>query len=137
VRLSEETKNPKKTIPLVLSLSVAISTAMSFGFGVFLLCSMGRFDKLVNTTLGAVYLQLYVNAIGLKAGLAVATTIMVLLAIFVASQVMTASSRLIWAMARQQGVPFSVYFAHVEPKVDVPLRALVASFVAILLLGLL
>ncbi|KAH7234281.1 hypothetical protein B0J15DRAFT_599016 [Fusarium solani] len=100
---------------------------MSFGFGVFLLCSMGRFDKLVNTTLGAVYLQLYVNAIGLKAGLAVATTIMVLLAIFVASQVMTASSRLIWAMARQQGVPFSVYFAHVEPKIDVPLRALVAS----------
>ncbi|KAM6507092.1 hypothetical protein FALCPG4_018481 [Fusarium falciforme] len=137
VHLSEETKNPKKTIPLVLSFSVAMSTAMSFGFGVFLLYSMGRFDKLVNTTLGAVYLQLYVNAIGLKAGLAVATTIMVLLAIFVASQVMTASSRLIWAMARQQGVPFSAYFAHVEPNIDVPLRALVASFVATLLLGLL
>ncbi|WZH50403.1 hypothetical protein QYS62_011647 [Fusarium acuminatum] len=137
VHLSEETHNPKRTVPLVLSTSVAVSTLISFGFGIFLLFKMGDFSKLVDSSLGQVYLQLYVDSIGFKAGLAVATTIMTLLAIFVASQLMTGSSRLVWAMARQQGVPYSDYFSYVHPKVEVPIRAFVVSFIATLLLGLL
>ncbi|KAG7404755.1 Choline transport protein [Fusarium oxysporum f. sp. rapae] len=137
VHLSEETHDSKRTIPLVLTTSVAASTFMSFGFAIFLLFKMGDFSNLVDLSLGQVYLQLYADSIGFRAGLAVATTIMTLLAIFVASQILTGSSRLIWAMARQQGVPFSDYFSYVNPDFKVPLRSFVASFVVTVLLGLL
>jgi choline transport protein len=137
VHLSEETHDPKRTIPLVLTTSVAISTLMSFGFAIFLVFKMGDFSDLVDLSLGQVYLELYTDSIGFGAGLAVATTIMTLLAIFVASQILTGSSRLIWAMARQQGVPFSNYFSHINQDFKVPIRSFVASFVVTILLGLL
>jgi choline transport protein len=137
VHLSEETHDPKRTIPLVLTTSVAISTLMSFGFAIFLVFKMGDFSDLVDLSLGQVYLELYTDSIGFGAGLAVATTIMTLLAIFVASQILTGSSRLIWAMARQRGVPFSNYFSHINQDFKVPIRSFVASFVVTILLGLL
>ncbi|KAK2933414.1 hypothetical protein FoTM2_007875 [Fusarium oxysporum f. sp. vasinfectum] len=137
VHLSEETYDPKRTIPLVLTTSVAISTLMSFGFAIFLVFKMGDFSDLVDLSLGQVYLELYTDSIGFGAGLAVATTIMTLLAIFVASQILTGSSRLVWAMARQQGVPFSNYFSHINQDFKVPIRSFVASFVVTILLGLL
>lgn len=137
IHLSQETKNPKRIIPLVLVLSVIISTLLSFGFGIFLVYRIGNFSDLSDATLGQVYLELYTNSIGFGPGLAVATTIMLVLAIFVASQLMTAASRLIWAMALSHGTPFSSYFAHIDQRFEVPVRAFGASFGASLLLGLL
>lgn len=137
IHLAQETKNAKRTLPRVLACSVPISTLLSFGFAIFLAYRMGDFANYGDSSLGEVYLTLYADSIGLGPGLAIATTIMLTLAFFVASQTMTGASRLIWAMSMANGVPYSRYWAHVDNRVQVPMRAFWASFGATLLLGLL
>jgi amino acid transporter len=48
----------------------------------------------------------------------------------------TSTSRTYWALARDNGTPFSKYFSHVHVKLQVPVRAVVALTVVEMLLGL-
>ncbi|KAH8883541.1 hypothetical protein GQ53DRAFT_698977 [Thozetella sp. PMI_491] len=137
LHLSQETKKPKRTIPRALVLSIALSILFCFGFAIFILYSLSDLDSLVGSSLGQIYLQLYVNSIGFEAGLGVGTMIMVPLGVFVGTQIMTTSSRLIWAMAVQRGVPFSSYFCVVDSKTEIPLRAFWASFAVSCAMGFL
>lgn len=49
----------------------------------------------------------------------------------------TAGSRLAWSMARDRAFPFSDYFAQVNKRFTMPLRAMVGVLVLNLLVGLL
>ncbi|KAL3472832.1 amino acid/polyamine transporter I, partial [Aspergillus californicus] len=135
--MSFETKEPQRTIPLVLVCSVAASTILCFGFAILLLFALGPLESLSNSSLGAIYLQLYVNSIGKASGLAVATIIMLLLNQFCGVQLLSASSRVIWALSRAQWVPFSSIFARVNPITGVPVPATFFSVTVSMLLGLL
>ncbi|KAH7161493.1 amino acid permease [Dactylonectria macrodidyma] len=48
----------------------------------------------------------------------------------------TSGSRLLWAMARDNGTPFSRYLSHLHPKLNVPVRAILVQAVFNLLFGL-
>jgi choline transport protein len=135
--MSFETRDPKRTIPLVLVSSVAISTVLCFGFAVLLLYSLGPLDDLLNSSLGAIYLQLYVNAAGEAGGLAVATIIMILLNLFCGTQLLAAGARVLWALAKLGFVPFPKVFERLDPKTGAPRNATIFVLVFSLLLGLL
>ncbi|ETS84254.1 hypothetical protein PFICI_02279 [Pestalotiopsis fici W106-1] len=137
LHLSQETKRPRWTIPRALIGSIAMSILFCFGFAIFLLYSLADLDTLVGSSLRQVYLQLYVNAIGFGGGLAVGTTILVILGIFCGTQIMTTLSRLIWAMSLQRGVPYSDYFSVVDEKSGIPLRSFAFAFFTSCLMGLL
>lgn len=47
-----------------------------------------------------------------------------------------AGSRLAWSMARDKGLPFSEYFAHVSTRFHIPLRTMVAILVIDLIIGM-
>jgi amino acid transporter len=49
----------------------------------------------------------------------------------------TSVSRLIYAMARDKGIVFHTYFAHLDPRLDVPVRTILFSFVFNVVFGLL
>jgi choline transport protein len=46
-----------------------------------------------------------------------------------------AGSRLAWSMARDKGLPYSEYFAHVSTRFQIPLRAMLAIVVIDLVIG--
>ncbi|OJI96739.1 hypothetical protein ASPVEDRAFT_121582 [Aspergillus versicolor CBS 583.65] len=135
--LADEANEPRRTIPLVLVISVLLSTIFCFGFAILLPFSLGPFDSLVNSTLGEIYVQLFVNGLGLKGGLAVSTLVMLPLNLFCGSQLLTASSRLIWALASQRCIPLSKVLVKINKRAQVPVRAIVVSYFVSMLLGLL
>lgn len=49
----------------------------------------------------------------------------------------TSVSRLMFAMARDKGIVFHHYFAHIDPQLNVPVRTIIFSFVFNALFGLL
>lgn len=49
----------------------------------------------------------------------------------------TSASRLLYAMARDKGIICHNYFAHIEPKLDVPVRTITLCFIFNVLFGLL
>ncbi|KAH7007365.1 amino acid/polyamine transporter I [Ilyonectria destructans] len=135
--MSFETKNPKRTVPLVLVSSVVISTILCFGFAILLLFALGPLDSLVNSSLGAIYIQLYVNSAGRAGGLAVATIIMVVLNQFCGTQLIAAGSRVVWALARMGWVPYSSVFERVNHETGAPVNATFLTLGLSLLFGLL
>ena len=64
------------------------------------------------------------------------TLLMVGLNFFVIVGMNNAVSRLAWSMARDKGLPFSDYFAHISPRFHIPVRTLVAAIVIDLILGM-
>jgi choline transport protein len=55
--------------------------------------------------------------------------------IFATVSIMTTSSRMTYAFARDRGVPFSWFFAKVHPTLDVPLNALVLTTILVIIFG--
>jgi len=48
---------------------------------------------------------------------------------------MTTSSRMVWAFARDGGLPFSRFFAKVHPKLELPLNALILTVLLDVIFG--
>jgi len=132
-----ETKNPRRTIPLVLVSSVAISIVICFSFAILLLYALGPMDQLVNSSLGAIYLQLYVNAAGETGGLAFATFVMLSLNLFCGTQLLAAGARVVWTLARMGMVPYSRSFRRVDAKSGSPTNATILMLILSMLFGLL
>lgn len=56
--------------------------------------------------------------------------------VFAAVTIMTTSSRMIFAFARDGGLPASPFFARVHKKLDVPLNALYLTTILVIIFGL-
>jgi choline transport protein len=55
--------------------------------------------------------------------------------LFATISIMTTSSRMTWAFARDRGLPFSRFFAQVNPTLDIPLNALYATTAWVIIFG--
>ena len=55
--------------------------------------------------------------------------------LFAGTSIMTTSSRMTFAFARDHGLPFSRFFARVHPRLDVPLEALALTNLVVLVFG--
>jgi choline transport protein len=61
--------------------------------------------------------------------------IMIGLNFFIIVGTNNAGSRLAWSMARDKGLPYSEYFAHVSTRFHIPLRTMIAILVIDLIIG--
>lgn len=136
VHLVEEIPAPKKNVPRVIWLSVAVGAVTGFIFMVVCLFCIQDLDSVLNPSTGLPFMDLMAETIGLDGG---AT----LLALFIfngmgqAVSILTTSSRLTWGFARDGGIPFSDYFAQVNAIWKVPARALWLQGAVIGLVGVL
>ena len=114
LHLSEEVTNPKTTVPHAMFWGLAFNSLLAFGFLLVLLYTLGDYAAALETTTGWPIIEIYYQATKSHVG---TTLLMVigLIAAFVALFGALASvSRLVWAFARDNGMPFSPYFAHVR-----------------------
>lgn len=91
--------------------------------------------SLVSSPTG-VLIQILYNATSSKAGAACLVVFPLLCMLFAEIAVMTTSSRMTYAFARDRGLPFSKFFAKVHPQLGQPLNALILANVMTLLFGL-
>lgn len=136
IHLVEEIPEPRKSIPRVLWLSVLLGAVSGWIFMVSCLFSVQSLDDILEPTTGLPFMDLLASTVGLEGGA-------VLLALFIfnglgqGTSVVTTSSRMTWGFARDGGIPFSNYFAYVDPVWKVPARALYLQAGLIGLVGVL
>jgi len=136
IHLVEEIPEPRKSIPRVLWLSVLLGAISGWIFMVSCLFSVQSLDDVLEPATGLPFMDLVASTVGLEGGA-------VLLALFIFNglgqgvSVVTTSSRMTWGFARDNGIPFSNYFAYVDPIWKVPVRALYLQAALIGLVGVL
>ena len=62
--------------------------------------------------------------------------IMVIMVMFVVIAIQETSSRLAWSFARDEGIIFSKYMQRIHPKLDVPIFALLFTWLLVFICGL-
>lgn len=135
--LAEEVNRPEKMVPIAIMGTVAIGFVTSWFYSIALFFSMNNLNDLQTTSTLVPILALFYQALGSKAGAIVLESMFIATGIWCLVASHTWQSRLCWSFARDGGLPFSKFLSHVDPRVDVPLRAHFVSCVIVKILGLL
>lgn len=130
----EEIPNAAIEGPKIMIYCVAIGTFTGFIFLTCLLFVAGSADEVINSPYGPLGQILY-HATGSKAGAVCLQIFPLVCLIFAAISIMTTSSRMTYAFARDGGLPFSRFFARVHPKLDVPLESIALTNLVVLIMG--
>ncbi|KAJ5645398.1 hypothetical protein N7507_011409 [Penicillium longicatenatum] len=136
VHMSEEIKDASETLPKAMMSSVAVNGVLGFIMLVTLCFTLGEVDKVLDTPTGYPFIQIFYNTTGsLAATNAMTAVLIVTLTASTITEVATASRQL-WSFARDEGIPFSSFFAYVTPGWNIPLNSVMVSLGVTILLSL-
>ncbi|KAI9843919.1 MAG: hypothetical protein M1838_002415 [Thelocarpon superellum] len=121
--ISEEVQNASKVVPRAMMYTMLLDGALAFGFLLVLLYSIGDVNSVLGTPTGYPVIQIFYNTTGSLAATNAMTALVISGVCFAILGQLAAASRVTWAFSRDGGIPFSKYFAHVDPKRAVPHRA--------------
>lgn len=135
MHLVEEMRDASKQAPRVMVWSMIFCSVTSWLAALLLLWTAGDWETYMSASQPYVNWFVDVTRSALGGGIFVAL-IMMGLNFFIIVGTNNAGSRLMWSMARDRGLPFSEYFAKVDPKVHVPLRCMLAFIAVELIIGI-
>lgn len=130
----EEIPNAAVEGPKIMIYCVAIGAFTGFVFLSCLLFVAGDIDQVIESSAGPLN-QIIYNATGSKAGMVCLLIFPLVCLLFATISIMTTSSRMTYAFARDGGLPFSRVFARVHQRLDVPLESLGLTVVVVLIFG--
>jgi amino acid transporter len=120
VHMSEELRDASKTLPR----SMIWTTLINGGTGWIMLitfCSvLGSLDDAISSPTRQAYLYVFYNSTKSVAGASVMGALVITMAIFCNLSITATSSRQLFAFARDQGIPFSRFFAYVSSGLRLP-----------------
>ena len=123
--MSEELKDASIILPKAMMWAVFFNGVFGIVMMItFVICGGALESSLDPTYTGQPVLYAVYNATGSVASALIMGTILVILTFFAAISVTAASSRQIWAFARDRGLPFSTWIGNVRPGWEVPVNAL-------------
>ncbi|KAE9373526.1 amino acid permease [Stipitochalara longipes BDJ] len=133
----EEIPNPAVEGPKIMIACVGIGVFTGFIFLMVLLFVAGPIDGPtgVIASTATPLLQIFYNATGSKAGAICLLIFPLVCLLFATTSIMTTSSRMTYAFARDGGLPVSRFFARVHPHLDLPLNALYLTVVLVVIFG--
>lgn len=135
--LAEEMKTPARDVPIAMVGSVVFNGITGLGYCVILLYSISGLDDLLQSPTGFPTIQLFLNVTGSRVGTTLLALTWALIAVAATMAGITSTSRTAWAFARDDAIFFSGYFSHIDEKLDIPLRMVVAVTFLQVLLGFL
>ncbi|AAW43538.1 choline transporter, putative [Cryptococcus deneoformans JEC21] len=129
----EEMPLPHINAPKTMILAVCIGASSSFVFLICLLFSISDVDSVNSSAAGALLESMY-QATNSKAGAVCLQIFPIIAMVFTAQGLMTASSRMVYAFARDGGLPFSRVFAIMNSN-GVPIPAVLFTTVLVIIFG--
>ncbi|KAI9843956.1 MAG: hypothetical protein M1837_005997 [Sclerophora amabilis] len=132
--MAEEIENASVVIPRSMIVSVFLNGTLGLGMLVAIMFCMGP----VTSVLGAEFFMPFVTVLQSithsTAGATVMACIILVVGIAGSIGILATTSRMLWAFAREDGVPGSRFIARVEPRTALPLWSIgVAALVDLLL----
>ncbi|KAI0019842.1 putative amino acid permease [Xylariomycetidae sp. FL0641] len=134
--MAEEVDNAAVVVPRTMIWSMILSGTLCFGMSIAILFCIGDVDAALNTPTGFPIIEIFYNATKSYAATNAMVSALIISTFFSTLGALASASRLIWAFARDDGLPFPQYFSHVDRRFGIPIRALVWSAVIIMILGL-
>ncbi|KAM4055891.1 amino acid permease [Hirsutella rhossiliensis] len=136
IHMVEEIPAPRRNAPRTMYLAVVCGALSGFLFMLVCLFCIQDLERLLSPPSGFPFIEITQSTVGLSGAAA-------LIALFIFNglgqgvSILTSASRLTWSFARDGGIPFGAFFAHVDPQWRVPARALWLQAALISLVGLL
>ncbi|KAJ5624289.1 hypothetical protein N7510_000598 [Penicillium lagena] len=131
----EEIPNPSVEGPKIMIACVGIGCVTGVIFLVVLLFVAGPIQPIIKST-ATPLLAILKHATQSNAGAICLLMFPLICVLFAATTIMTTSSRMIYAFARDGGLPASPFFSKVHPKLKVPMNALYLNLGLVTVFGL-
>ncbi|EMF13409.1 amino acid transporter [Sphaerulina musiva SO2202] len=136
VHMSEELKDASYTLPRSMMWATFVNGAMGMITAITVAYCIGDLTEVLSSPTGFPFIQMFYNATRSLAATNAMSGIIIFMDAFSAVTIMASASRQMYAFARDQGTPYSDWLSRVDPKLDVPRNAVVASTVISCLLSL-
>ncbi|KAK4546356.1 hypothetical protein LTR36_002033 [Oleoguttula mirabilis] len=136
IHMSEEVKDSATTVPKVIILTICINGVLAFAFLIALLFCLGNIEDVLSTPTGFPIIAIFLQATGSKAAATAMEAGLIIIAFASGFALLASVSRLTFAFARDGGMPFSKFFAYVDPHYHIPIRSIALVSVVIVLLSL-
>lgn len=136
ISMCEEVKNPAIQVPRAMVGTVILNTFAGLLFLIPLVFVLPDIVALVNLPSGQPVPTILKSAVGSSGGAFGLLIPIMVLAIICGIGCTTATSRCIWAFARDGAIPGSQWWKEINHKLDVPLNAMILSMVVQIVLGL-
>ncbi|KAJ5539518.1 amino acid permease [Penicillium frequentans] len=124
IHMGEEIKNAKVVVPRSMIYGTLINGVLAFAYLIAVLYCMGDYTEALTSATGYPIITIAYQATGSKAATYVVMTLGMLPGWIALFNGLASVTRLTWAFARDNGLPFSEFFAFVDPTYKIPLRAL-------------
>ncbi|KAI1335306.1 putative amino acid permease [Xylariaceae sp. FL0016] len=134
--MAEEVDNAAIVVPRTMIWSIIVSGVLCFGMSIAILFCIGDVDAALNSPTGFPIIEIFFNATKSYAATNAMVSALIISIFFSALGLLASASRLIWAFARDDGLPFPRYFSHVSHRFGIPIRAILWSAFVIMILGL-
>ncbi|KAM0800484.1 amino acid transporter-like protein [Usnea florida] len=135
--IAEEIQNAPTVIPLSMGISTLLNGSLGFAMLLSLLfCMPSDIDSILNSETYYPFMGVYTYAVGSTSGATAMASVIVITQIFAAVGIVATASRMLWAFAREGGLPFSKFIARVDQRTHLPLYAIGVTTVINLLLAL-
>ncbi|THC94031.1 hypothetical protein EYZ11_006503 [Aspergillus tanneri] len=136
VHMAEEVKDAPRIIPRSMVYSVLINGFVALGFTIGLMYTMGSLTDALNTPTDYPILEIFYAATKSNAASSGLMMMLVLPGVVALFNGLASVTRLTWAFARDEGLPYSSFFAYVSPRYKIPFRALLLVTIITVLLAL-
>lgn len=130
----EEIPNASIEGPKIMIYCVGIGMFTGFVFLVVLLFVAGDINTVISSPAGPL-LQILYNATSSHAGAICLLMFPLICLLFATTSIMTTSSRMTYAFARDGGLPASHFFAKIHPRLGLPLNALYLTTALVVIFG--
>ncbi|KAL2844898.1 putative amino acid permease [Aspergillus pseudodeflectus] len=136
VHMSEEIENAVVVVPRSILLSVLINGMLGFGMNLALLFCLGDLQTALESPTGYPFMEVFRSGTGSVGGAAAMTSIVITVCITSTTGMMAATSRQLWAFARDRAVPGWKIWTYVSPSTAIPTYAVVLTTMIAALLAL-
>ena len=114
--MCEEIKGASTIVPKSLMISIAINGMLGLGILLAALFCIGNVDDALNTPTKFPYIEIFAQATKSNRSTTGMVVLILVLITFATTAVVTAASRMMWAFARDQGLPGSDFLSKVMTK---------------------
>ncbi|KAL8855020.1 MAG: hypothetical protein Q9221_000217 [Calogaya cf. arnoldii] len=134
--MAEEIETASIVIPRSMLASVVLNGSLGFAIVTATLFCLGNEKEVLESPTGFPFIQVFVNATGSKAGSNAMTSIIIAGNISSAVGYLATASRMLWAFARERGLPGSSLLSRVEERTLLPLYSIGLTTIISLALAL-
>lgn len=121
--LAEEIPNPGRNVPRAIMWPILLGLICSWPYAIACVASISHIDGVLNGETGFPLLTIYYQATGSKAGATVLLAMFVFCFFGCMVACMTTSSRTLWAVSRDNALPYSKFWMRVSPTWQMPVNA--------------